>query len=264
MYQLQLEKFWVHLVCMLIAFWPIEYWYLRRLFDGGDEPLGLVILLLTIWIFQKTSTKIDYQYKWLLGSCVLLIFYIFSYSYLYNLFRAGLALSIAYCCFRSHYRSRLNILPSLGLLYLSLPVIASLQFYGGYIFRRLTSLLCELQFLLLGQKIVSDGVNLSFQNQIFVVDAPCSGLKGLWFLCIFITSISCFNQSSNRAYCKVLVLTLIVAIWANSVRSVSLIYLEFSSYANDFTHSAIGIVTFIFSCLVLLIFLKFEGGNKNA
>jgi len=65
---------------------------------------------------------------------------------------------------------------------LSLPVVATLNFYSGYPFAawRWTAFSCGL-LKIAGFAVTAQGTELLWGNQIVEVDAPCQGVKMLWF-----------------------------------------------------------------------------------
>ena len=69
--------------------------------------------------------------------------------------------------------------PVLGLSLLSLPLLASLQFYAGYPLRVVTA---EASRWLLPPASASQrsGASLLVNGQLVIVDAPCSGVQMLW------------------------------------------------------------------------------------
>jgi hypothetical protein len=78
-----------------------------------------------------------------------------------------------------------------SLLLLSLPSVASLEFFLGYPLRVLvgeaTAFLLQMQ----GLDVWREGVCLHFGEKLIWIDAPCSGIKMLWFG-LFLAAISPF------------------------------------------------------------------------
>jgi exosortase/archaeosortase family protein len=69
--------------------------------------------------------------------------------------------------------------PVLGLSVLSLPLLASLQFYAGYPLRVLTAEASR-WLLALQHEVVRSGASLVVNGQLVMVDAPCSGVQMVW------------------------------------------------------------------------------------
>lgn len=119
---------------MLISTLPVWNWYSRRIFDGSDEPWGVFALLtMAVFVFAGIREKTANEEKPdLLIPALILILYSASYCYLPNLLRAVFAMTAftsVVCCLN---RGRVSILGIWGLAMLSLPLIASLQFYVGF------------------------------------------------------------------------------------------------------------------------------------
>jgi len=69
--------------------------------------------------------------------------------------------------------------PVLGLSLLSLPLLASLQFYAGYPLRVVTAEASR-WLLATGFSAQRSGASLLVNGQLVIVDAPCSGVQMLW------------------------------------------------------------------------------------
>ena len=69
--------------------------------------------------------------------------------------------------------------PVLGLSLLSLPLLASLQFYAGYPLRVVTAEASR-WLLAAGFSAQRSGASLLVNGQLVIVDAPCSGVQMLW------------------------------------------------------------------------------------
>ena len=69
--------------------------------------------------------------------------------------------------------------PVFGLSLLSLPLLASLQFYAGYPLRVITAEASR-WLLAAGFEVERSGASLLVDGRLVIVDAPCSGVQMLW------------------------------------------------------------------------------------
>ena len=68
----------------------------------------------------------------------------------------------------------------IALFVLSLPLIASLQFYAGYPLRAMTAEGATQLLNLFGFDVARSGVAMSWEGRTILVDAPCSWVRMLW------------------------------------------------------------------------------------
>jgi len=124
----------------LAAFWPVWRWYVLRVVDSADQTWGLLALATALLIvLQKKATKKSFEHSLTLPTLLVLL-YVVTYPAFPPLARAGVAFT-ALGVTLSLLRFGRPLHPGvLGLLWLSLPVIPSFQFYGGYPLRVLLRL----------------------------------------------------------------------------------------------------------------------------
>ncbi|HZY18801.1 MAG TPA: exosortase Q [Ramlibacter sp.] len=171
--------FWLGLLAATLL--PTWTWMGRRLLDGSDDPLGIVALaaLLAVGWCWRASLRSTPRLGWLalalagavlstaaLGRCPPLV------AALPGLLAMGAALA-------AFLPSRVASTPVLGLSVLSLPLLASLQFYAGYPLRLVTA---EASRWLLAPFFIAErtGASLRVDGRLVIVDAPCSGVQMLW------------------------------------------------------------------------------------
>jgi len=250
----------VCLLVQLMAFWPIWIWYVRRLFGPADEPLGLLPLL--------TAAAILYSFKpvtcdekgamrnlGMLGwSSLITIVYAAAYAYLPTLVSAGLAvvaigLTISRICFRTHVHAGV-----IGLLILSLPVLHSFQFYGGYPLRLIVASCAGRLLSLNGTNVVIEGTGFVWGDIIVAVDAPCSGITMLWtglYLALTLASIYQFSFWKTAAS-SVIALLLVVA--GNIIRAMTLFYTEAGIYhVPAYLHEGVGMAAFAMTAIAIVL-----------
>ncbi|AEG91115.1 exosortase Q [Ramlibacter tataouinensis] len=170
------------LALLAAALWPTWWWMGRRLADGSDDPLGLLALAALAVLAWRSRHRLRAAPRlgWLLAAlgCVLLA--TAGQGLLPPLALAlasllGLAAGLAAFLPPGTPRA-----PVTGLAVLSLPLLASLQFYAGYPLRVLTA---EASRWLLGLvfRVEREGATLWVEGRRVIVDAPCSGVQMVWF-----------------------------------------------------------------------------------
>ncbi|MGH9851011.1 MAG: archaeosortase/exosortase family protein, partial [Blastocatellia bacterium] len=141
-----------------------------------------------------------------------------------------------------------------GLLVLSLPVIASLQFYLGFPLRALVAELAAPMLRLNGLAVVSEGASLNWNGMSVLIDAPCSGVKMLWTGFYLTFTLACYFKLSAKRTWLACALSFVAVIIGNTFRAVALFYLEagvvnstfnFPSHFSSWTHEGVGVVVFL-------------------
>jgi len=119
------------LLLQLIAFWPVWRWYAARVSDSSDDAWGWVALITAAILLVRFRSESNQQTPPpnLLLPALLTFAYAVSFPFVTPLPRALLAMTaigatLSVYCFRSKFQ-----LSFCGLLLLSLPLMASLQFY---------------------------------------------------------------------------------------------------------------------------------------
>lgn len=268
---------------LVTAFWPVWLWYGQRLCDQSDEPLGIVALItllgliayqqskassaakaiptettISASILTNTNTSIPVALTAMLGLYGLSLFLA------PKLISAALALiTLAFALsyiLRRHLNSGHWIL-----LLLSLPLVASLNFYLGYPLRLLVAQ-CAVSLLSInGFPVIAEGTSLLWHNQLIEIDAPCSGIKMLWAaLYMAAVQLSLRNSKPTQAMLY-LILATTSAVFANVLRVTSLFYLEagiiaapaeiplsFAPHFESTVHTGTGVTTFLLVALILL------------
>ena len=252
-------KLYCPLLLQLIAFWPTWIWYLGRVQDGSDEPWGVVSLItigLVLWFKRRAEVPTKMQ---LLLAAIGTTVYLASYSYLPPLLRSVLAITALAPLLSALAGSKKIHLPLLALLLLSLPLIASLQFYLGYPVRVLTAQAASQLISPLGYLVQASGTNLSWAGETVVVDAPCAGIRMLWtglYLCFTLAWIRDLNWVQTWiAYSS----STLMIFFGNVVRNVLLFFVEAKIVKFSFeVHSLIGLISFALVGVSIIAFV-----NKN-
>jgi exosortase/archaeosortase family protein len=133
----------------------------------------------------------------------------------------------------------------LGLLWLSLPLVPSLQFYLGYPLRMLVAGLAAPILRLGGFAVVQEGTCLNWAGQLIWIDAPCSGVRMLWVGLFLTFALVCVYELRLVKTLVLLTAALSAIIAGNIFRAVALFYFEsgvfpMPAWAHDYT----GLVAF--------------------
>jgi len=227
------------------AFWPLGMWYAHRLTDGGDEPLGLLVLLLCgVLIYNNNSPP---RAGHPIIASFLLILYAVSDPFLPPMLRCIPAL-LAVAFYYGWHR-----IPGwLALITLSLPVVASMQFYLGYPMRIVSAEITSWLLHPFVDGLIRNGTTLSAHGKSVGVDAPCSGIHMLWAALVFANVITSITHMPWLKTLAVNLLTLTSILIANSLRT-TLLYAPESGIINipDWAHSGTGILCYLLTALIL-------------
>ncbi|HKP04612.1 MAG TPA: archaeosortase/exosortase family protein [Chthoniobacterales bacterium] len=237
------------LAAFAVALWPVGRWYALRMFDGSDEPYGLIALgTLVIVLVRKGFSLPDSELRW---SCAggLLLGYALLYSVFSPLPRALVAAAaLAILLFRQR-----NVVAQTALLGLSLPVVATVQFYLGFPLRVVAAEASVLVLRALHLEVSREGTLLHWRGETILVDAPCSGVRMLWFGLYLAAALAALGRLDNRRSLAALSGALILVITANVVRATALFFKETQIVAlPDWTHTGIGVVLFVAAVLIIV------------
>ncbi len=245
------------IAAQLAACWPVWRWYVARMTDGSDEPVGILALataLLMIWKEWRFSIRArSTQTINLLTSAFLLFLYAVTFPISPPLIRAVLvvtALSLTLSSLILGVRFHLALT---GLLFLSLPIVSSLQFYLGYPLRMLCGYI-TLPFLgLAGFPSTMEGTSLRYGELLVSMDAPCSGIRMLWTGLFLAFALACFYRLRTREAAALCGISIGLIILANSLRAVSLFLLEVLPLPQmDRMHDMNGLVIFTLMGLIMV------------
>lgn len=238
-----------------LTFWNAWYWYVSRMLDGSDEPLGILALITLIFFIGKVDLNKLVTKNQVNIFIIILLTYILTYRITPDMIHSIFAvISLGY----TFYISKEKISPAIiGLFFMTLPVIASMQFYLGYPLRSLNSYMMVILLRLNGFYVSQDGTCLNFNKNLICVDAPCSGINMLWFSSYFALFICCLYKLNLHKTIKVSLISFISIIIANIMRSTSLFYTESGVLKLPaFVHQGVGILTFILSISIVIIYVN--------
>jgi exosortase/archaeosortase family protein len=242
----------------LLAFWQVWTWYIWRAAYSWDQPWGLLALI-TAFAFLLASKKPRPRgSRSLFLPALLIVAYCATYSVLPPLARAIIAFT-AMAVTLSSLRFGKSFHPGLlGLLWLSLPTIPTLQFFGGYPLRIVVAGLTAPILRLGGFAVVPEGTCLNWAGKLIWIDASCSGIKMLWVGMFLTFVLLCFHELPLLKTILLMPLALIVIIGGNVFRAVALFYIEAGVLSMPaWGHEYAGIVAFVLEALgiVTIVFL---------
>ena len=234
---------------LALACWPVFRWWVARMTDGSDDPLGVAALVVAgYFLWERRSELTANPYGAWMAMGVILTQGVLP---LPPLVRAGclvLALSLALDLIRCHSGIVL-------LLLLSLPVVASLQFYFGYPLRLITAEISRWLLELLQVSTERSGTLLRWREHTVGVDAACSGVKLLWATGFLVGALAARENLSWTRAGKLALVGLALVIALNGVRSTLLFFPEAHLVEwPEWTHEAVGVGLFVMvaGTLVLL------------
>ncbi len=238
----------VMLLGMALATWPVWQWYALRSLDGSDEPWGLLALATLIVLVLRNGFSLPEDARRFIGPTILLALYGLTFQSLSPLPRALIAAgAFGALCFR-----RQTAVAHVGLLVLSLPIIASVQFYLGYPLRVLAAEASVAALRVLDFAVTREGSLLHWRGETIMVDAPCGGVRMLWVGFYLAASLAVWGRLNNHRALLLFAMTLVLVVGANVVRATALFFKESGIVAlPDWTHAGFG--AFMFGCAALLI-----------
>jgi exosortase/archaeosortase family protein len=228
-----------------LALWPHGLWAARRVADGSDDPLGiaaLAVLLLWLW-HARESLRATPRLAWLGAAGALTVAAtaaLFAAPPLAAALLAVLAISAHVIAWLPDRAPRAALT---GLALLALPLIASLQFYAGYPLRVFTAQFSAWLLQALGIAAERSGAAMTVNQQLVIVDAPCSGVQMAWLAYFAACSVALFTQRGDGALLRRLPLVGIAVLSANVLRNTMLVALEARPDGlAPWAHETIGIV----------------------
>lgn len=273
---------WLQWLLVIGTFWPVWQWYFERLTDPSDEPLGVVavltLLLLGVHKYRFSGNKIS-NLAFLAPSNfavtlaivgILLCIYCASMSVAPPIVSALLALAVCGVLLHRTLPVSLNS-GDFALLALSLPVVASLNYYLGYPLRLLACQMSAVMLNIGGLAVNVQGTEILSNNSIVGIDPPCSGIKMLWVALYLGATCASLRGLRAAQTLKLLAISLLAAIVANALRVSSLFYVEsgivqVSGIWHTFVHSGVGVGIFALAAMALvkLAYMLPSAGNSAA
>lgn len=253
------------LIVQACALFPVWVWIGRRLcHQSGDSlwvlPAGAIPLVIRAAIRSEDTPS----ERSLTVPAVLTLVYAAAYPFTPPLVQAALGMTA--CCSTVSvlfFRTPLH-LPTLGLILLALPVLPSLEFFGGYPLSRVAGFIAVGLLRLFGASVGLDGTCILWGSRVIAVDAPCSGVKMLWGGVFLAVAVSGLGGLSNLRTATLVAAATAIIILANGLRSASLFLLEARIIeAPMWFHGAVGIVVFCMAgASILGLYTRLEGKRR--
>ena len=223
---------------------PLFVWYVRRLNDGSDEPLGLISLGLAALLAWSDRKNLHASCKARSSGAILILASALSFPWLPPLLRALIAVAGIACFYGLHRRIGL-----LALLMLSLPLVASLQFWVGYPLRVTTAEGVVQVLKLAGATVVRIGTGIAIDGRTISVDPACSGVRLLWHALVAASALAAVHHLSWRRGLLLLLLAVILTIPTNGLRALLLVIQSWRGAADSsLVHESAGL-----ACAALML-----------
>ena len=223
---------------LLLAGWPVLRWYALRLGDGSDEPHGLAAFAAALLFAPWSAWREQLSPRQHAALAALLLVYCAAFPFTPPLARALLftvLLGVAAA-------PRGFALAWSALLALSLPLVATLQFYLGYPLRALTATLAAPLLAVGGLHVEASGTSLAWAGERVVVDTPCSGLRMLWTGLVLAAVLACRLRLDTRASFKLFRQAALAVFVANTLRAAFIFCLETGLWPNPpWAHETVGL-----------------------
>jgi exosortase/archaeosortase family protein len=246
------------------AFWPVWQWYGARVVSSTDGRWGALAALSAVafLLWRKGATR-ETKARLLLLPALLLLLYAVSYPFFPPLLRAAAAFTCLGCTLGALRMGRRFHAGLAGLLYLSLPVTESLQFYGGYPLRVLVASVAAMVLQLGGFLVVREGTCLNWGEKLIWVDAPCSGVRMLWVGLYLACALAALYELRLLKLLYALSAAFVIVIGGNIFRAVALFYLEagiveMPAHAHDY----VGVVVFVMIATSITFAVQYLGREK--
>ena len=248
-----------------LALWPHAAWAARRVADGSDDPLGIAALaVLLLWLWRsRESLRATPRLAWLGVASALTIASttaLFIAPPLAAALLAALAVSAHAVAWLPDRSPRAALA---GLALLALPLIASLQFYAGYPLRIFTAQFSAWLLQALGFAAERSGAAMTVNQQLVIVDAPCSGVQMAWLAYFTACSVALFTQRRDGAFLRRLPLISLLVLAGNVLRNTTLVALEVQPQSlAPWAHEAIGIAWLVVVVGLAVRLMAPRGGLK--
>jgi exosortase/archaeosortase family protein len=229
---------------LLLALWPHWVYVARRLVDGSDEPWGALALVTVVGLLVRDRAQLMLPTRSALVACgVLAVVAAIADRVMPDLFAAALAM-LALGVFVMHALRR-PAAAILVLLLLTLPIIASLQFYLGYPLRLMVAHASAALLSIAGWHAEANGASILHEGITVLVDAPCAGIGMLWLGSYAAALLSYLARADARRTLVNGVVAALLVLIANIVRNTLLFFPEAGLV--DWpaaAHEAIGLTAF--------------------
>jgi exosortase/archaeosortase family protein len=236
----------------VVSLWPIMLWTARRSRDGSDEPWGLVALAALLVVAALSRKRAARQSSAAapvatLAYALCLLRFAPLPCAVIGLFALALSLS-------RYLQGRALSFGILGLCWLSVPLLASLDFYLGYPLRWVTAEAATWLLHCSGFAVQRSGVSLVVDGAEIAVDPACSGIRMLWGTGLLISLLDCLRPLPLWRSLRNASLVFALLLLANTWRVAALFYLESGRIKGPhWLHDATGVAVFVMSLLAAIV-----------
>jgi exosortase/archaeosortase family protein len=246
---------------LLLALWPHWIYVARRMIDGSDEPWGVLALATFLVLVARDRALLATPHAAaLVVSAFAAVIAAVASLILPDLAAAAIAMVAVAVFAVSALRAR-PAAPLAALLLLSLPIIASLQFYLGYPLRVVAAAASSVLLNTLGMSTHAAGASIVHGDVTVLIDAPCAGIGMLWVgsyaaaLLSYLQRADATRTLVNAAAACVLVLL------ANVLRNTVLFFPEAGLVSwPAWSHDAAGLAAFVCALVPLAIVITWRRG----
>ena len=238
------------LVLLAAALWPTWWWMSARVLDRSDDPLGLLALAaLGALVWQhRQRLRAAPRLGWFALAIAGALMATATHSLLPALAVSLLALLSLAAGLAAFLPSGVATAPVVGLSVLSLPLLASLQFYAGYPLRVITAEASR-WLLMATHEVERSGTSLRVDGVLVIVDAPCSGVQMVWFGYFTAGLVTLYLGRGNRAFLTRLPAVGGLVLIGNIVRNTLLVSLEASGqHLPGWAHDGVGLLVLATVC----------------
>jgi exosortase/archaeosortase family protein len=255
----------VGLALLAAALWPTAWWMGQRMLDGSDEPLGLLALAaLSVLLWRcRGRLRAAPRLGWLalsLAAAVASTAALWRAPPLVSALLGMLALGAGFVAFLP---PAVATAPVLGLSLLSLPLLASLQFYAGYPLRVVTAEASR-WLLAAGFSVERSGASLLVDGRLIIVDAPCSGVQMLWLGYFTACVVALHAGRRDAAFLARLPAVSLLVLTGNVLRNSLLVAFEGAGHAlSGWAHEAAGLAVLAAVCAAIARVMHLPRGGRH-
>lgn len=232
----------------VLALWPHGRWVWKRMLDGSDDPLGLAALGMLVLLLHRLRAHLKPRpdRAWLVAAVGLTVAATWAAQVLPALLAATLAAAALACMMTAWLAPSAPRAALAGLVMLSLPLVASLQFYVGYPLRVITAQASTWALQLAGIDAVRGGASMVVRGQLVLVDAPCSGVQMAWMGYFVACAAAAWTGLRDAPFVMRLAPVGLLVLAGNVVRNTWLVALESRPGGlSSAAHEAIGLVVLV-------------------
>ena len=255
----------VWIALLAAALWPTGWWMGQRMLDGSDEPLGLLAiasLSVLLWLCRG-RLRASPRLGWLALSLAGAVASTAALGHVPPLLSSLLGLLALGAGIAAFLPATVATAPVLGLSLLSLPLLASLQFYAGYPLRLVTAEASR-RLLAAGFTVERSGTSLLVDGQLVIVDAPCSGVQMLWLGYFTACVVALLAARRDASFLARLPVVSMLVLLGNVLRNAMLVALEASgAHPPGWLHEAVGLAVLAAVCGAIGWVMRANRGGRH-